>query len=428
MSNDNPLRQFFPYGPLVHAHDPEGQGLKYGRALADAIERTCQDVAAHHMNCVWASGLAPWLSGHAALEQFLPLWLESGRRHGLRVIAQGGFPPSLVKPGVVNGKAEFIEVCQPYYRDMARKYRADETLLAWSITEEIELVEWFYQGVAELTEKMAQWDPNHPMIMLDNRASSGWLNANMVKPKALCRDVYPFFADGINGPYQPMGFRSMLTRECRRFREAAQTAGGIFWIMGQCMSLADTMFVGENFTYRYPTPAEARWQVWTAIQEGAKGSFFYTYRFLPPSDMFIHEGMRDHDGNETEQYRTLAELGRHLKPLMPVILELDIAKPHQDVIYWENGPVSGQTFVQRRTGRRFLVAVNHDCDNIQPFGIELGYWCALLRQDEKVFDLRNRRKYEYQELKLGTLLPGDGTIFLVGTDTEWEEFAGKFYE
>ena len=33
----------------------------------------------------------------------------------------------------------------------------------------------------------------------------------------------------------------------------------------------------------------------------------------------------------------------------------------------------------------------------------------------------------YETLKLATLLPGDGTVFFVGTAEEWSAFANYFY-
>ena len=147
---------------------------------------------------------------------------------------------------------------------------------------------------------------------------------------------------------------------------------------------------------------------------------------VPDQGNFM-EGLRDRKGQETPQYRMAAEVGRQIEPLMPLLLELDVAPPHLDIVYWENTPVSAQTFVHRRTGRRFLIAVNHDCQNVQPVGIELAYFPRMLKAEEQLFDLRSRRKLEYQTIKLTTLLPGDGTIYFVGTDEEWEQFARDLY-
>lgn len=219
------------------------------------------------------------------------MWLEAGRKHAVRIIPQGGGPPALVRPGWFKDKEDFARRVEPFYQDMAEKYRDDPALLAWSLTEENVPVPWFLEAVADLTLQMAEWDPKHPMITMDNRAPSAWMNAQIIKPKSITRDLYVFFTDGLNGPYNAIGARSALTRECKRF----------------------------------------------------------------------------------------------------------------------------------------LIVVNHDCNKIQPIRIELGYWPRLLDKEESLFDLRSGQKRDYQTLKLATLLPGDGTVFFVGTADEWGAFAKDFY-
>ncbi len=416
----NPLREVFPYGVYAGGNNPEYRPDTDKAALGAMIDRVCKDLAAHHMNCAWVNNLV-WGN--------LPLWLEAGRKRGVRIIPQGGGPPAFVRPQWFKDKADFARRVEPFYQKSAKQYRNHPALLAWSLTEENRAVPWFYEAIAELTKKMARWDPRHPMITLDNKASSAWVNAQVVRPKALARDVYVFFADGLNGPYTPIGARSLLTRECARFREAAEQIDAVFWIMGQAMRI--TNYHGKGRTspaYRMPTPAEIRWQVWTAVQQGAKGFFYFFYRGQPgPGERgeFI-EGLRDRRGQETPQYRMAAEIGQQLKLLAPVLLQLDVAPPHRSVIYWENTPVSAQTFVHRKTGQRFLIAVNHDCVNAQPVGIELGYWPGLIGKEERLFDLCSGRGYDYQSIKLTTLPPGDGRVYFVGTDAAWKAFSKTF--
>ncbi len=421
-SQPNPLRKIFPYGVYIGGNNPEFLPIKSKEELRASIERVCKDIADHNMNCVWPNNLR-W--------ENLPLWLEAGRKYGIRVIPQAGGPPGFVRPQWFRNKDDFTKRVEPFYKKLAEKYRNDPALLAWSLTEENPPVKWFYEAIANLTRKMEKWDPNHPMITLDNKATTAWLNAQTVKPKALARDVYVFFTDGLNGPYEPIGHKSLLIRECIRFREAAESIGAVFWIMGQGQrEIVNYGPHGTRSTFRYPTPAEIRWQVWTAIQQGAKGFFYFLYRYSskPPKRGWFAEGLRDRNGNETPQYRMAAKMGKRLKSLGPLLLELDFAPPHKEVVYWENTPVTGQTFIHRKTGQRFLVVVNHDCKNIQRVGIELGYFPQFLKKDDRLFDLRDRRMYDYQSIKLTTLLPGDGTIYFVGTQEEWKKFSKEFYK
>lgn len=171
-----------------------------------------------------------------------------------------------------------------------------------------------------------------------------------------------------------------------------------------------------------------RWQVWTAIQEGAKGFFFYIYQNRATyANGVVDHGLRDHDASETEQFKMAGEIGGQIQFLMPLLLKLEVARPHETAVYWDNGPVSGRTHIDRTTGRRFIIAVNNDCEDIQPVNIELGYWPRYIETDEKVFDLRTRRSYGYQAFKVTTLQPGDGTVLLVGTEGEWQQFSKEFF-
>ena len=130
-ADDNPLREFFPYGVYVGGNDPEGLSPKDTEALRAAIDRTCEDLAAHHMNCAWPNNLI-W--------ENLPLWLEAGRRHGLRIIPQGGGPPGFVRARWFSGREDFAQRVEPFYQELAEKHRDDPALLAWSITEDNDAV------------------------------------------------------------------------------------------------------------------------------------------------------------------------------------------------------------------------------------------------------------------------------------------------
>ncbi|MEA3402381.1 MAG: hypothetical protein U9R79_14180 [Armatimonadota bacterium] len=418
---ENPLAQVLPYGVYVGGNNPEWRADVGGReGLREAIDRVCEDLARHNMNCAWPNNLR-W--------ENLPLWLEAGERHGVRIIPQAGGPPGFVRAQWFKDKEDFAKRVEPFYEDLADKYGDSEALLAWSLTEENRPLEWFYEAIRDLTRKMAQWDPQHPVITMDNRAPTAWMNARTVQPKAFCRDVYVFFTDGLNGPVTPIGFESLLRRECQVFREAADHADAVFWMMGQGMALIGHGPGSERHVYRYPTPAEIRWQVWTALQEGAKGFFYFMYAGPqePRERGEFIEGLRDRDLRETPQYAMAAKVGRQLQALAPILLEIEPAPPHQRVVYWENTPVSARTFVHQETGQRFVIAVNNDCAEVQRVGIELGYFPGMIDEGEKLFDLRSRQGYDYQAIKLTTLLPGDGTIYFVGTDEQWQELSAELY-
>ena len=211
-------------------------------------------------------------------------------------------------------------------------------------------------------------------------------------------------------------------------RHAAESIDAPYWMIGQGMKLP-TMRGGARAseTWRYPTPAEIRWQFWSAVQEGATGMFYFIYSgSSQPEQGYSIEGLRGPNMAETPQFKEAAQLGRTLKQLAPLLLKLGVAPTHQQVEYWENTPVSAQTHVHRETGRRFLSVVNDDCRQIQRIGVELGYWPRMLGKDDRLFDLRSGRKFDNHSIKTATLAPGDGTIYFVGTEEQWKTFSDGF--
>ena len=422
-ADDNPLRDFFPYGVYLNGSNPSGDpDLNTGdrEAVAAAIDRACQDLADHHMNAAWPNNLP---------SRYIPLWLQAGEKHGIRVVPQGGGPPMFLRPGSFAGKEDMVKKVGDFYQRQAEAHRDKPALLAWSITEENAYLPWFHEGMRDLTRLMETWDPKHPLIVMDNQAPGAWMVAKVIRPKVLVMDSYPFFVDGLSGPINPLGQQSLWRRQCRRMRHAAESVDAPYWMIGQ--ACAETHFrdgARIHDIWRYPTPTEIRWQLWAAVQEGTKGFFYFRYSSdQPRDDGSLGQGLRDADGKDTDMYREASELGRVLKMLAPLLLKLDVAPVHQQVEYWENTVVSAQTHVHRETGERFMSVVNNECSNIQRVGVEVGYWPHMLDKEDRLFDLRSGRKHDYSSIKLATLRPGDGTIYFVGTEEEWKTFSKDFF-
>lgn len=99
-------------------------------------------------------------------------------------------------------------------------------------------------------------------------------------------NIYPFFGS-------PHGWRGLqsygaYSDNVADFVAAAETAGRDAWIMGQAYQElwgpgrveADgsvTVLAGTGRHWLMPTPAQLRWQVWTAMAHGAKGFTFFAY-------------------------------------------------------------------------------------------------------------------------------------------------------
>ena len=414
-ADENPLWDFFPYGVYIGGNNPDGtiRDIKDVEAVRQAIERACRDVAAHHMNAVWPNNL---------LEQHLPAWLEMGRKYGIRVVPQSGGPPTFISARFYEDKQDLVKRVGSAYERLTTRHGGDSALLAWSLGEESKPLSWVYEGATEVTRMMEEWDPTHPAIMLDNSIASAKLNARVVRPQAMAMDCYPFFCNPESGPVTPAAIKSYWTRQCAGMRVAADSVDAPFWMMGQGMSL--TLMRGEQPPlpiWRRPTPAEIRWQFWTAVQQGAKGFFYFIYHGperLPGSTGESAVGLLDHDLKETPQYRVAAELGQQLETLAPLLLKLDVAPAEQQLTYGGNPAVSVQTHIHRQTGARFLTAVNNDWHNAQQIGADPPSRLAPLEEGEGLFDLRTGEAHD----EASSLPPGAGTVYFVGTAADWGAF------
>ena len=88
-AEDNPLGEYFPYGVYVG-----------GGQSKDAIERVCENLAEHHMNVAWLSNCG---------EEHIAVWLEAGRKHGIRMVSQGGGPPRFLRPQSFESKEHMVK-------------------------------------------------------------------------------------------------------------------------------------------------------------------------------------------------------------------------------------------------------------------------------------------------------------------------------
>jgi len=268
---------------------------------------------------------------------------------------------------------------------------------------------------------MAMWDPQHPAIMLDNNAASAAISAEIVRPRGMAMDSYVFFADPKSGPSTSSASRSLWTRQCGRMKEISASIDAPYWMMAQAMELWDMR--GEKPAHKIwerPTVAQLRWQVWSAVQRGATGIFFFIYHgpFRGPGgtgESMI--GLIDEHGRETPLYREAAMVGAKLKTLAPIFLQLRPV-PVDKEAGWEDSVVSARIHRHSVTGRRYVSMVNNDWDQAQPMAVALGCFLGTMDKTEKLYNLESGKVYDAADL----LGPGDVALFFVGTEDGWTAF------
>ena len=411
------VREFFPFGVYAGGNGPVPTMAAEGKSLEEQIEFACRDLAAHNFNCVWANNLYP---------KDLPLWLAKGRKHGIRIVPQGGgMPMYLLNRGWWEDRweAAIEEQVKPFYLDLARTWRHDPALLAYSLVEEIPPDSPFFPHIGSVTRLVAEVDPHHPVIVLYNRATAAERAVREIRPRVIGYDCYPFFTDPRNGPTTQHAQQSYYERQIARFHRAAASIDAHLWIMAQSWGRVPAREDAdpERRGMRAPTPAETRYQVWAALFNGAKGIFFFSYGGSPDpnSDGYYDEHFLDHRGRPLPHYEEAARVSRELDPLKPLLLRLNPA-PEAEVVYWENRPEAhGRTFVHRDTGDRYLMAFNGSVEATQPIDLEFGYFQHYLTPEDRFYDVLTGDALDGPALRQVELVPGGGALYLIGRQEAW---------
>lgn len=165
-------------------------------------------------------------------------------------------------------------------------------------------------------------------------------------------DCYPFFQPGLpsNPPYGADALMHFRTT-CRDVVARSKVAG--------VTPLMMTQGFGGDVTFAMPTPAQTRWQIWTAIASGSPGVV-----------VFAH-GMPSPDGGPTappqslvdwrRETETLASAGVAVRDAFARLATLDrmAGSTAEAAPAWQGTPAAGDMAVIRKTndGKRVLIVV-----------------------------------------------------------------------
>ncbi|MCE9584721.1 MAG: hypothetical protein K8T20_19700 [Planctomycetes bacterium] len=78
-----------------------------------------------------------------------------------------------------------------------------------------------------------------------------------------------------------------------------------------------------HWSYRNPTEADLRWQVFTSIAYGAKGIMYFTYWVLPEWKLGDGPAIMKKDGTRDEKYEMVRKINKRLKALGPTLMKLE---------------------------------------------------------------------------------------------------------
>ncbi len=238
-----------------------------------------------------------------------------------------------------------------------------------------------YKGeMAQYVKAWRQYAPAEPVtctVMWNDVAAIGQIGFD-----ALCADVYPFFSGGNPNGYgmPPSAAWSQITEN------VARQPGGRPWMMGQGYQEPWGPYELDekgNIVYLpggaphwvMPTPAEIKWQAWGAFASGAKGMFYFLYRWpltanpkaeaakLPAAvkertNSGSPRALVYDDGRPTVQYTAMGEAYGRIAALAPLLAKL---RPAVAPEAWpESGVDQGsmaRVFVEPKSGRRYLFVV-----------------------------------------------------------------------
>jgi len=78
-----------------------------------------------------------------------------------------------------------------------------------------------------------------------------------------------------------------------------------------------------HWSYRNPTEADLRWQVFTSVAYGAKGVMYFTYWVLPEWKLGDGPAIMKPDGTRDAKYEMVRRINRRLKALGPTLMKLE---------------------------------------------------------------------------------------------------------
>jgi len=156
-----------------------------------------------------------------------------------------------------------------------------------------------------------------------------------VKPRVLCFDHYPLVGkDAVRGNYY---------ENLEIIRAAALRHDVPFWAFA---------LTCPHGSYRNPTEAEVRFQVFSDIVYGAQGIFYFTYWTPRSSHWDFHNAIIDVDGTRTEHFEQVKRVNAKLKGWGPVLLKLS----SKEVRHVGDVPAGARAYpTDRASGGDFII-------------------------------------------------------------------------
>lgn len=248
-----------------------GQGSERVAKLEPFLIQRLDQLAAHHVNIVWT------VNGPDSVAE-LELLCRLAEPRKIRIIAGSGW--WAMHPG--NANDQWAQVAVAHLQKVCQELAGKPRPMAYTIADEPSgghlAAFGRYAAAVKAAGIPATTTVMHGDIeaAADKAATLPWLSV----------DFYPFFGS-THGPRGDSSY-AWFDRIVRRIVKATQQHEQTPWVMAQAYQEIwgpsrlepdgqVTVLPGGGQHWLLPTPAQIRWQAWTAAALGAKGIFFFAY-------------------------------------------------------------------------------------------------------------------------------------------------------
>ena len=394
--------QVFPYGPSGYCRGPEGYESWY-----DNVVR-CHG----SLSTLQISQGSDWLGW----DQLPPAdeYIEARRKEVAIATPRGLYiQPALPLAGEMKNRGPAgLPWAAEYAGKLADAFKEEPYLAGWFLADEVP-DDWLW-GVVAARGALDRADPSRSSIMNHFGISrilrfEPYLNIVMT-------DYYPI-KPAKRDPWSVGPWcREMDTRSDRPH-----------WIFLPAFGHADWWQPDKGTpSYLYPTRAELRLMTYLALANGAKGIVHFLYS---APNMF--HGMYDVIGNpmplDDPVIQDTSTIGEKLTEIGPMLLTARLLPEDAAKAVGRDADKRGLSVGVRQApdGGAFLIVVNESVQKEQGGGVTLT--AKLTRNGRRVYDL-----YALDEVgpaiprgfAVGSLVPGDGRVYYVGTSEQFDAVKG----
>jgi len=419
------LRDYFPFGVyLAYCPHVEPRLTSWMADTHDAaIQKIFDDFQRHYINAVVAANMQG-TSGKNAKRMF-----DLAYKHRIKAVCY--FSGTLFK-GMKGNPTSQVPRAVELWKSIIDDFGAHPALLAYLIFDEPTIE--FYRPVIMLHKAIREIDPRHPVIFThqsrpvtppEKGGSRAIWEAVKMSP-VVFSDCYTMYSN--RWGRDPWGYGDIGMFEFRRPDPRSHQ-----WPVVQAF--------GKGIV---PTIEEMRVIIYHTLARGAKGIFMYM-----PGQAVVPHNYRAHVFNwgdpwlsESPLWRELGRIGRYLTSVGPLLVEAEFVKdfplevdcrdfelwtpyPAREKNHWRRPAIDVGVF--RKGSAHYLIVHNNDTVLAQKgkvkVPVKLGRVYDLYavaeagRPSRPTSPLRVSAGKTLLEVKLP---PGDGRIFLVGAEKDFE--------